>query len=709
MAPFFERVIAAVVGATEGRRVTVMSSVRESSGDESLDLDLRELPEDWRVVAADDIDALLTVAKGAAHQSDVLVILAPWDEAPASFGTLERAAATWELPEIVACEALPDIPAGGSVVTVVPAGALVGDASRDARAAIMANAYPGVIVEIDAADVRGTDLGQRRGGSAARAAIVMYERRSAGGPVRFATLPPGPGCDLDAVVDDLDRLRSLQGGETNLGFVTREPIRPGDPLSPSYHAPETERHRQAIGIYGAVVPLSHLFAIAVGGREADDEIANRGDFVVTGPGESAEIRLTLKEVAADGVPVEPDSVLMRPSRSLSDDERTFIVAYLQSGRAWRLYEAQGGTRELDSEALGRLPVVLPTELVRLTLAEIDSARTRLRRWDSELEDARKRLFDIDTTAGGLASVLNLGRRARQRVFAGGRVDDLGHRVRTQFPWPLAVLWRTVEAARPDAAGYMRTLEFAEALACYVACLAIVAAREAGVELAAVETMARKLSGTTRGVSFADWAEILQEVRGRSFRAAGDKNPFPEITELMSPDDPADRALRRLKGRRDDLAHNRGPRAARELRDEYEHAGADLRQWVEACEFVSSYPLVWIEATRWDDLRSTNAVEYRELMGDNELTPLGAIELEQPTIEAGSLYVRSQAGALHLLRPLLTWRDCADCGRPAVMVLDQFSSTEPSLVIRSLDHGHTERADELLDAFKEVGLVRSAAK
>jgi hypothetical protein len=705
MAPLFESLLATVVRSGEDRRVTVVTSIGDPSPDGSGDLDWKALPDSWHIQVVDDDDAFLVAARGATDHSDELVLIAAWGATSRGFGTLERAMDTWHLPEIAVCEVAPDLPTGGRVGMVVPAVALVSDASREARAAIMASAYPDVIVEMDARDVRGVDLGESQNASNGRAAIVMYERRSPGGPVRFATVPADDDCDEAAVVADLERLRDLQGGRTIVGFVTRDTIRPGDPLNPGYHSPETDQHRQAIGQYGAVVPLAHVFTL----HDSGDEVS-RGDLVVTCAGQPPAGRLELEELPPEGAAVQPGAVLLRPSRPLEEHERTFIVAYLRSDRAWRLYAAQGGTPQVDSETLGRLPVVLPTEPVRLTLAEIEDARALLRRWDGELTDAKERLLDIDTAGGGVSDVLGLGRRVRHRVAAGARVDDLGYRVRTQFPWPLAVLWRVVEAAQPDADGYMRTLEFAEAMACYLACLAITAAREAGISLAALQSTAARLSGATRGLSFADWTGILSEVRGRAFRARiGDHNPFPEISELMSPDDDVDRALRRLKERRDALAHNRGPRTPGELREEHQQAVVDLSRWVEACEFVSSYPIWRIEATHWDEMRGKNGVDYRNLMGDNELTPLRTVELDQPTVEAESLYATSQDGALHLLRPVLTWRECEQCHRPAVMVLDQYSATDGSLVVRSLDHGHTAQADELIDAFKEVGLVEGAAE
>src|SRR5207248_2992794 len=118
-------------------------------------------------------------------------------------------------------------------------------------------------------------------------------------------------------------------------------------------------------------PLSHLFTLSDNRGVEGGEAASRGDFIVSCSGEAPELRLKLEEVVVEDA-VDRQTVVLRPSLPLDEHERTFVVAYLQSDRAWRLYTAQGGTPDIDGEALGSLPVVLPTELVRLTLADIES-------------------------------------------------------------------------------------------------------------------------------------------------------------------------------------------------------------------------------------------------------------------------------------------------------------------------------------------------
>jgi hypothetical protein len=605
------------------------------------------------------------------------------------------------LPEVAICEVATGLADGARVAGVVPAIALVGATSLSARSAIMAAVYPYLIVELDAREVAGIDRGAVQ--PDARAAIVCFERCQPGQAARFASIPSFDArADESDIVLDLQRLLSLQGGQTKSGFVTRDPIRPGDPLSPGYHSPEAGQHRRAISHYGAVVPLSHVFQ-----PETPSDVVTGfgvGDLYVTRVGDGKAQRLRVSNFAPKGSGDVSNLVLLRSVTALDQHTRVFIRAYLESNRAWQLYLTQEQTDRLEPEALGRLPVVVPTEPVRSLLSEIDGAASRLTRWATELQEARSSLLNVDTAAGGLSEVLGLGRRVRQRVIAGGRLDDLGYRVRTQFPWPLAFLWRSVEAARPDMEGYVRSLEFGEALVCYLGCLAVAAAREADIGLSATRSLATRLSATTRGVSFGDWAEILAEVHGRGFRSQiSDRHPFPELSEFVIRDSPADRALRRLKERRDALAHHRGPHTPGETREAQQQMIADLVRLIEASEFLTSYPLWLVVTTKWDTLRKTNLVEYRDLMGDNEMSIAETVEVANATVEAGSLYVISGENDLHLLRPLLTWTECAECHRSALMVFDRFVAPA-TCVVRSLDHGHTATASELTPAFVEAGLI-----
>lgn len=695
----FERILTQVIGVSGGRVVTVVSSVGGESPEDALDLDLRELPE-WGVQAVDDRDAFLLAAEGAVSSGvDDLLLLAPWSDISARAEHLEVSQADVQVPEAIAQEVLDGLPDGGRVSVVVPAAALVRDASRRTWAALMETACLESVIEMDTGDLAGVDTNTVRPQSNIRAALVTFRKGADADVVRLATLPSSESCDVGEVVADVQHLFSRGGGETEYGFVFRGRIFPNAPLNPGYYSPEVERHRGTIGQLGAVVPLSSLFEVC---RADDGEVAGPGQILLRCTGPLDAPHFSVSKLAPGDALAEGDLVL-RPVVDQNEYEQAFMLAYLESDRAWRLFEAEGGTSEMDVEALSRLPVVQAAEPIRLTLAEIEDARANVRRWSDELEKARKQLLDIDSV--GEADLLDLGRRARSRVAVGARMDELGFRIRTQWPWPLAFKWREVEASQPDPAGYGRALEYAETLACYLACMALAAAHHADISLDSVNDIAGRLAGTTRGLSFADWTEVLKEVRGRSFRnAIGENHPFPEISTLMRDDDGVDRALRRLKRRRDDVAHNRGPQSSGEFTVEHQQAMADLHTWVEASEFLSSYPLWLIEEVRWDSFRDRNLVGYRELMGDNELTPRKTVESELATLEVGSLYACGRVGEMQLLRPVLTWTECEQCHRPAVWVLDQYSAANQHLTIRSLDHGHSHGGDDDLEAFAGIGLI-----
>ena len=77
----------------------------------------------------------------------------------------------------------------------------------------MTSVYPDTLVEMQARDVRGVDLGGAPGAANGRAAVVMYERRSAGRARSTWTVPGGEDVDVPEVgTRPGARLRKLEGG-----------------------------------------------------------------------------------------------------------------------------------------------------------------------------------------------------------------------------------------------------------------------------------------------------------------------------------------------------------------------------------------------------------------------------------------------------------------------------------------------------------------
>jgi hypothetical protein len=249
------------------------------------------------------------------------------------------------------------------------------------------------------------------------------------------------------------------------------------------------------------------------------------------------------------------------------------------------------------------------------------------------------------------------------------------------------------------------LECAEGFVCYLAIAAVTNARAAGVELQALADMAERLSTTPAGTTFGDWSTILEEVAGRKFRSAaqGKQLPVPEVVDAFVPAASGAEAMRSLRTARNDQAHGRGPRGAR-IQDQFGEVRDALTELVRACEFLSEYPLRLVEESRWDALQRLTRYDYRDLTGDHPLVPLSTGESERSDLEQRSLYLVDRQGDLHLLRPLLLRLECDVCTLPSTFSLDRYLPSHGECVLRSIEHGHTMRRTEPVEAFRNVGLL-----
>lgn len=122
---------------------------------------------------------------------------------------------------------------------------------------------------------------------------------------------------------------------------------------------------------------------------------------------------------------------------------------------------------------------------------------------------------LDRTAAAARSrIIASGRGLRLRVEAASLLDDLGHTVRTRFPYPVASRWRETEAqtsAGPSQGAYAAVLDTTEILLCYTAQLALALAWSSDIELGSATAIKDKLSAGRGGPGFGDWAFVLQEV------------------------------------------------------------------------------------------------------------------------------------------------------------------------------------------------------
>ncbi|MCS4193522.1 hypothetical protein GGP50_001743 [Salinibacter ruber] len=573
---------------------------------------------------------------------------------------------------------------------------------------------------------------------------------------KFFSVPTSEDTDEEDVLDDFERLLRQGGGETAYGFVHRGQMDPDDTWSYEYLSPERQREIDEIKELGDVHPLGELFGVKVGRHLLKDlqeikESPGEGnipwlearDIRPDGTLAYEDTRVSVKQEELEGgrhVWLQEDDIcvrqiggmrsggggivagrvgphgapaiashnvlVLRPREETTEEDADLALQYLRSEAAYRHLSAQyaGETAiHITVGELRNLPVPVADEDLRGALRSLTEAAEQFERWKQEALDAASSLFDHPTAEDGKMHVLTTGRRTRQRLRAAERQDDLSHRIQTQFPYPIAYRWRTVAASRADLEGYLCVLECAEVLCCYLATIAIATSMATGKEIGYLDHMGGRIA-KGHGTNLGDWVAILREVRdSKSFRKLPDSTPFYEVTRFIPDGEEADKALSSLKERRDDQAHGRGPESDA-VPSAFESAKEELLELLGAAEFLSEYPLRYVERTKPDVIENCLTYKYREVMGDHPLVPVHEETIDQTTLESESLYVVDRSGSLHLLRPLLDRRRCPVCGTWSTFYLDSYLDDESACRLKSMEHGHTTRDREATEAFRKTGLL-----
>lgn len=583
-------------------------------------------------------------------------------------------------------------------------------------------------------------------------------------PTKFFKLPSEQASlDSAKVLKDFRKLIKQAGGQTQhgYGYAYRKALEPGDKIVYEKYHPNLLAKQAAVGDYGSTTLLKDICQLKVGpintthaarkliiddsqtgtpvidAREIrsdgtlqteetrykiqDSEAAgkhlNPGDICirkVIGP----VPQLIFAEVTADMPPmVASDKVIvMTIHPEISSEDRELILAFLGSDFPPHWLSGEGAHLWLFPSLLESLPVPLLDEDLKNACRSLSEAADQFDQWKVAAEKARSSLFDFGVEFADAQDsrllLLQAGRDIRQRQEAAKLVDNFDYRVRTRFPYPVAYKWRIIQSAYPDLEGYVHILECAEILACYIAQVSIMVCHQIEVKLGYLTTIAEKFSAGSGGVSMGDWVGLLREAsvskRIRNYGiGAASKNenriPFYEFIAFLSTE--ADSLLDRLKNRRNDNAHGRGPKGA-QVSTAYREALQELEKLLSCAEFLSDYPLRYVEETHRDSLNKVTNYRYRDVMGDNALVPLQKGQTQSAELEAKSLYLVDRDGELYLLRPLLRRLRCPECDIWSTFFLENYSEKSDVVTLKSLEHEHSFQRSGLSDAFRSVGLLNA---
>jgi hypothetical protein len=641
---------------------------------------------------------------------------------------------------------------GSHIIALVPEGFLTSTSKKMAREEIFTIAQPVLIVSHDLA---WEEFGIPIHPALRFSTIVMVKANDANLPVRFFKLEkPKDSTHTKTILNDFQRLMKQGGGQTKYGYVIRGREQIRDHWRYDFHHPNTTKRKQELSVFGVTRSLSDLFEVRAGpirrgyngetlienisgelpkgiplieGRDLQSDgslfldtrysVSNPNPIALLRPGDilirsihsfNNSTKFPVVEVMDNmSLTASSNSVLvLRPIVPLSLAEKAFILAYLRSDTFLNFLQIESSSVHILPAALKEIPIPVPDSDMLTAISGLSDAITQFQGWISEAERAKDFVFKTQSITEARLQTLSAGRRARQRLEAGYLVEDYNHRIRTQFPHPLAFLWRTTEASKEDLNGYSQILVAAENALCYLACMSIVAISSSyGTRIKGLESIATNLCDTSHGTSMGHWIAILRETNSsKTYRTLEKTAPFYEVVRAFL-DANVDEVIQRLKKKRDALAHGRGPQNTRDLLQEFKEAKSDLDTLYKSMDFLTDYPLRYVENTSRDSILKKTLYSFRELRGDHPLVPLAQDVSTDPELEAGSLYLVDRQKKLHLLRPLLIRKECPECGTWATFYLDQFDAASNTPILKSMEHGHTLSSPELLDPFKQVGLLK----
>jgi hypothetical protein len=572
------------------------------------------------------------------------------------------------------------------------------------------------------------------------------------GPIRFFKITDAAVDEgAERIADDLQRLLDQPAGKTHYGYVYNGELSPGYPCSYRFYSEETERLRQQVAELGERVPLGQVADILLGcinipphnqlGGEAGFLVIDGRAITADGKIDLSEVRIhnrpaTVRNYLQDGdfcirqmtaangrlvvgifegdgraITASPGVIIIRPHPTLTAAQRKVLLAYLRSPIGYKLADAKQSFSSLQGiikiypAVLQDFPVPVADEELTASIEQLSAARSAFVEWIEQIDRESEAIIQEASAAGSRARILSAGRLARQRHRAGEQVTEFDYRVRTQFPHPLAYMWRDLKVAGENR--YLRlkaVTKAAEGHTCFLALIAILVSRAIKQPIAQLEELGRRLSKRPGGTNFGDWFDILKVVNeSKAFQNLKGNTPFVEITQLMA-GGLWETPVNYLKNIRNDDCHNRiAPDSVSE--STINEAEKALESIYRASEFLTDYQLLWITQTRFDSIRQLNHFQYRDLTGDNPLAQLREDQISRSDLETRSLYLRDRRNQPHLFRPLLQYLECPECHQMSTFFLDKYDAAHGAnkVQLKSFERNST-RIEPIAEDFRHVGII-----
>lgn len=693
------------------------------------------------------LEALISTVQNS--ESSTYFVIPPWESRQGLSDAMRQRYPQLDFANIVAQEVAAIMPADGQLTVCVPTTMIASESGRRFRESFFDKHPPTMIVTLSNSD-RYIDLIHA---SIQFCLVSIKTNASAREPLKlFKPEAIADDEQLEAVLRDFDRLSHLPGGTTEFGYVIRDGLPAGSPIIHDYYEPQFLKEQQSLEAIGELRRIDELFDFVpilhttharaelhtehadgrfrvIDGRaiqkdgsidhgevrhwvdDAGERELRVGDLCFRSISRFSDGDVVFAEIQKADLPAvaSQSTVMLRPKENLDRLDLEVLVAMMKSQHFADAVAARcGNSLHLPRGPFGEMQVPVPDASLKIAVYELNEAISQFDRFKTQAVRARGVLFSFSSPLEMRTEILASGRLSRLRSAAAGAIDNVSYRIRSLYPHPVAIRWRSAEVSRRDLEGYVELLEAAEVLAYFLASMAMVQADAIeGAIISYVGEISERLGRggeKSVGTSMGDWLAIIREVSGskawKRFLAAA---PFPEVLTFIKDDPDADKAMQRITEARNDQAHGRGPKGAA-VSEKFDEVFADVEYLYSATEFLSEYPLRFIEKTNRDSMRKVTRYQYRDLMGDHPLTPQQEAESDDAELEAGSLYFVARDGSLLRVRPYITRRECPECGCMSLMYLDRFNAKTGECILKGLDHAHTAKDASVTDEFRFVGFL-----
>lgn len=276
-------------------------------------------------------------------------------------------------------------------------------------------------------------------------------------------------------------------------------------------------------------------------------------------------------------------------------------------------------------------------------------------------------------------------------------NDWQTRLATDYPYPIANPYRTLECITEASEKYKEQLRLVENLLALLAGLSLAITAPNDPSIVSVLK-----SSIMTGVSVGHWRELIRKCSAIWKDSSTKDIPLAKaILELRVElvERGFGKAIEQLVRARNDFAHHRGPTAESQIEKETVRLAELLSTAIEQTSFLCDYPM---KIVRSIDVLPTGSIKMICLKATGDHPALRQEELRMNRgFPKGQLILNAGNNNWLSLYPFLSQDICPKCGSMEIYLLDKWKFDKNIIYLRSFERGHTQESTAISDALKAL--------